>query len=85
LREENIMRSYIGVAFVSVALVLGACGGTPGDRAVSGAAIGAAGGAIAGAFLGAPALGAIAGAAAGATVGAVTTPGQVDLGKPVWE
>jgi hypothetical protein len=38
-----------------------------------------------GAIFGAPAIGALVGAAAGGTVGAVTTPSEVDLGKPVWK
>jgi osmotically inducible lipoprotein OsmB len=79
------MHLPLKVAAVGLALLLAACGATPADRAMSGAAIGAAGGAIAGAFLGAPLIGAAAGAAAGGAVGAATTPSQVDLGKPVWE
>lgn len=64
--------------------ILGACGNSTGDRAVSGAAIGAGGGALAGWALGSPALGALAGGAAGAAVGGLTNSNQIDLGKPVW-
>lgn len=79
------MMSRIGIAVVGLAFLLAACGATPTDRAVTGAGIGAAGGAIVGALVGAPLIGAGIGAAAGATAGAVTSPSQVDLGKPVWE
>jgi len=63
---------------------LSACGTNPGDRALSGAGIGAAAGAVIGAPFGAPALGAAVGAAAGGATGALTTPSQVDLGRPAW-
>lgn len=79
------MRSRLGFAVVGLGFLVAACGSTPGDRALSGAGIGAASGAVLGAFFGAPGLGAAAGAAAGGMAGAVTTPSQVDLGKPVWE
>jgi osmotically inducible lipoprotein OsmB len=64
---------------------LAACGYTTGDRAVSGGAIGAAGGAAAGALVGAPLGGALLGGAAGAATGALTSPSQIELGKPAWE
>ena len=79
------MRSRFGYCAIVMAFLLTACGATTGDRAVSGAAIGAGAGAVGGAFLGVPLAGAAIGAAAGATLGAVTTPSQVDLGKPVWK
>ena len=79
------MVTRTGLAIIGLAFLLAACGATPGDRAVSGAAIGAAGGAVVGAMVGAPLAGAAIGAAAGGVTGAVTTPSQVDLGKPVWE
>jgi osmotically inducible lipoprotein OsmB len=79
------MRSRLGFAIIGLALLVSACGVTPGDRALSGAAIGAAGGAVVGAMVGAPAVGAAIGAAAGGVTGAATTPSQVDLGRPVWE
>jgi hypothetical protein len=65
-------------------LSLSACGNTPGDRALSGAGIGAAAGAVIGAPFGAPAIGAAVGAVAGGATGALTTPSQVDLGRPIW-
>ena len=65
-------------------LALSACGSTPSDRALSGAGIGAAAGAVIGAPFGAPGVGAAVGAAAGGLAGAVTTPSQVDLGRPIW-
>lgn len=71
-------------AVFAAALALAGCGETVGDRGLSGAGIGAAGGAVIGAIVGAPLVGAAIGAGAGAAVGAVTTPSQVDLGKPVW-
>lgn len=79
------MGTRLGVSIVAAALLLSACGTTTTDRAASGAGIGAAAGAIGGAFFGAPLIGAAVGAAAGGTVGAVTTPSDVDLGKPVWK
>ena len=65
-------------------LALSACGTNPGDRALSGAGLGAAAGAVIGAPFGAPGIGAAIGAAAGGATGAVTSPSQVDLGRPVW-
>jgi len=66
-------------------LALTACGETTGDRGLSGAGIGAAGGAVIGAMVGDPLAGAAIGAGVGAATGALTTPSQVDLGKPIWE
>ena len=65
-------------------LCLSACGHSTGDRALSGAGIGAAGGAVAGALVGAPLTGALIGGAVGAGTGALTSPNQVNLGKPIW-
>lgn len=73
------------VVSLTAALLLGACGTTPGERATSGAGIGAATGAVAGALVGAPLLGAAIGAGVGATTGAVTDPNDVYLGKPIWK
>lgn len=70
-------------------LMLAACGETKNDRALSGAGIGAGTGAVVGAavagnpWAGAAVGGAI-GAGAGAAVGALTTPNDVNLGKPAW-
>lgn len=72
-----------GVAIVSL-LALAGCGHSTGDRALSGAGIGAAVGVVGGALVGAPLEGAVIGGAVGAGAGALTTPHQVDLGRPVW-
>ncbi|HTS94367.1 MAG TPA: hypothetical protein VMG55_20310 [Stellaceae bacterium] len=61
-------------------LMLGACGTSPGCRALTGAGLGAAGGAALGAIGGNPAAGAIAGGVAGAAVGGLTSPDQVYAG-----
>jgi len=66
-------------------LILAACGNTTGDRGLSGAAIGAGAGAVGGALVGAPLAGAAIGGVAGGAAGALTTPNQIDLGRPVWE
>jgi osmotically inducible lipoprotein OsmB len=65
-------------------LSLTACGETMGDRAVSGAGIGAGVGLLGGALAGAPLAGALVGGALGAGAGMLTTPNQVDLGRPAW-
>ncbi len=67
------------------ALLLAGCGTTPKDRALSGAAIGAGAGGVGGALVGSPVGGALLGGAAGAAAGGLTSPNQVDLGKPVWQ
>jgi hypothetical protein len=79
------MSTRIGILMVVAALLLSACGTTPGDRGLSGAGIGAAGGAVIGAMVGAPLAGAAIGAGAGALTGAATSPSQINLGKPAWE
>jgi osmotically inducible lipoprotein OsmB len=69
------------------ALALGAsgCGYNRGERALSGAGIGAAGGAIIGAVAGGnPATGALIGGGVGALGGALTSPRQLNLGRPIW-
>ena len=72
-------------ATVGLSLALAACGETQGERGLSGAAIGAGAGAVIGAVtpIG-PAGGALIGGAAGAATGVLTTPSQVNLGKPVY-
>jgi len=65
-------------AIVAATLGLAACGDTPGDRAVSGAALGAGTGAIIGAATGTAATGAAIGAGVGAVAGAATTPRDGD-------
>jgi osmotically inducible lipoprotein OsmB len=74
-------RIFVTAAALSV-IALAGCGETTGDRALSGAGIGAGVGAIGGLMVGAPLQGAAIGAAAG--TGALTSPSQVDLGRPVW-
>jgi osmotically inducible lipoprotein OsmB len=66
-------------------LALAACGQTTGDRALSGGAIGAGAGALGGALVGSPGAGALIGGAVGAGTGALTSPSQIDLGRPVWQ
>jgi hypothetical protein len=75
----------VSIALALTGLLLAGCGQTPGDRAVSGGAIGAGVGAVGGAMVGAPLAGAVIGGAAGAGTGALTSPDQVDLGRPVWK
>jgi osmotically inducible lipoprotein OsmB len=82
---EVHMPARMGLIASAMALALAACGNSPGDRAISGGAIGAGAGAVGGALLGAPLAGAALGGAAGAAAGGLTSPGQIDLGKPVWE
>jgi peptidoglycan hydrolase-like protein with peptidoglycan-binding domain len=65
---------------------LAACGTTTEDRAAGGAGIGAVAGTVIGALTGFGLVqGALVGAGAGALTGAVTTPAQVDLGRPIWK
>jgi osmotically inducible lipoprotein OsmB len=80
---------YLQLAIIPCILALSACGETPKDRAASGALVGAGAGAAVGAVVaGNPwagaAVGGAVGAGAGAAVGSMTSPSQVDLGKPVW-
>ena len=67
------------------AMLLAACGTSPGERAVSGGALGAGAGAAIGAMTGNPATGALIGGLGGAAAGGLTSPNQVDLGRPIWE
>ncbi len=81
------MKKVAMVAAVCSLGLLAACGTTPQERTTGGAATGAATGAAIGA-LGGPVgagVGALIGAGTGAATGAVTTPRQVNLGKPVWD
>jgi osmotically inducible lipoprotein OsmB len=70
---------------IGLSLALAACGETKGERGLSGAAVGAGAGAVVGAVtpIG-PAGGALIGGAAGAATGVLTTPSQVNLGKPAY-
>lgn len=68
------------------ALLLGACGASKSDRAISGGAIGAGAGAAAGALTGGSVVGgALLGGAGGAAAGALTDQDDIDLGKPAWK
>src|ERR1041385_8331137 len=80
------MKRAADVMVFGVLGLLAACGTEPKERATGGAAAGAATGAGIGALAGPPgmALGALVGGGAGATAGAVTSPNQVNLGKPPW-
>ena len=70
---------------IGLALALAACGETQGERGLSGAAIGAGAGAVIGAVtpIG-PAGGALIGGAVGGATGVLTTPSQVNVGKPTY-
>lgn len=72
---------------VSGLALLAGCGTNKTDRTAGGAATGAGTGALVGAIAGPPGavVGAAVGAAAGGATGAVTSPKQVNLGKPVWD
>lgn len=72
------------VGLATSVLALGACGTNPTDRALSGGAIGAGTGLVGGALLGAPVAGMAIGALGGAAVGALTSPDQVNMGRPAW-
>lgn len=74
------------LAIISVVTIgaLSACGSSTQDRAISGAGIGAGVGAVGGLLVGDPLTGALIGGVVGGGAGALTTPDQVDLGKPVW-
>ncbi len=86
-RKVTMMARHIPfiAALVCYGLALSGCGDSPGDRAASGGLIGAgAGAAISGLAGGSLATGALLGGAAGAIGGAVTSPDDIDLGRPVW-
>lgn len=75
---------FVSLAALSV-LALAACGTTPTDRALSGAAIGAGTGAAAGALTGGSVVaGTLIGGAAGAAAGGLTDSRDFDLGRPLW-
>ena len=72
---------------VLVAATAAGCGDSEFDRVTTGASAGAGTGAAVG-LLGGPigwGLGAALGAGVGAVAGHMTTPEQVDLGKPLWQ
>src|SRR4051794_1084894 len=71
---------------VVAAASLAACGTTTEDRAAGGAGVGAVAGTVIGAVTGFGLIqGALLGAGVGAGTGALTTPSQIDLGKPLWK
>ena len=78
------VKSIAATAALLTAMALGACGTTPGDRAVSGGLIGAGAGAAVGSLSGNAGAGALIGGAAGAVAGAVTDPCTLNLGDPWW-
>ena len=80
------MNGRVIIVSLGMLSLLAACGTTPQERTTGGAAAGAATGAAVGALAGPPGMvvGALVGGGAGATAGAVTTPQQVNLGKPPW-
>jgi hypothetical protein len=69
---------------LGLALALSACGYNTTDRALSGGLLGAGAGAAVGSLTGSAGTGALIGGAAGAAGGALTSPGQVNLGRPAW-
>jgi osmotically inducible lipoprotein OsmB len=79
------MTRYSKLLF-ALPLFVAACGSTPQDRALSGGGIGAAGGAILGAVTGWSVIGGtLLGTGLGAAIGGLTSPENLNLGKPIWQ
>jgi hypothetical protein len=79
------MRSLSIVLATVAVMTLAACGSSPMDRGLSGAAIGAGAGAATSAITGGSVGGgALLGGALGAAAGLLTDSGQFDLGTPIW-
>jgi osmotically inducible lipoprotein OsmB len=78
------MKTTLALVAGVALLGLAACGTSPGDRAASGGLIGAGTGAAAGALMGNPLAGAVVGGAVGAGTGLLTSPDNVQLGRPAW-
>lgn len=78
-------RTTFSIALALPLLLLGACGNSTSDRALSGGGIGAGVGLVGGALVGAPVEGALIGAAVGAGTGALTDKDDIDVGDPVWK
>lgn len=79
------MKTLKAIPLVLAILALAGCGRSPGERAVSGGLLGAgAGAAISGLTGGSLATGAVIGGALGAAGGAVSSPRNVNLGRPAW-
>jgi hypothetical protein len=86
--ETTMRHSLKGIAAglaLTAALVLAACGTTPGERAVTGGLLGAGAGAAIGSVTGSAGKGAVIGGVAGAITGAVTDPCTLNLGDPYWK
>lgn len=80
------MKSVIATSLLACGLALAGCGSSPGERAVSGGLIGAGTGAAVGGLTGGSVgTGALIGGAVGAVGGAVTSPRDVNLGRPAWQ
>lgn len=79
-----LLKKFLIGATVASALVLGGCGTSPTDRAVSGGLLGAGAGAAIGSVTGSAGTGAVIGGVAGAAIGAATDPCDLDLGDPFW-
>jgi len=82
-----MQKARIAAAALAVAAMVAGCGDSQFDRVTTGASAGAGTGAAVG-LLGGPigwGLGAALGAGVGAVAGSMTTPEQVDLGKPLWQ
>jgi osmotically inducible lipoprotein OsmB len=85
-RNFSMNLSKQKIAALMLLMLLGACGSTTGDRALSGGAIGAGVGAVGGAIVGgSPGTGALIGGAVGAATGGLTKQKDLDLGRPVWQ
>src|SRR5438874_13067123 len=81
--KATLKRAAIS-AVLATTLALSACCTTPGDRAVSGGLLGAGTGAVIGSVTGSAGRGALIGGLGGAAVGALTSPTQVNPGRPPW-
>lgn len=82
-----LMSRGIATAFFlsGIGLALTGCGYSTGDRAASGGLLGAGAGAAVGGLTGGSVVGgALIGGAIGAVGGAVTSPNDVNLGRPAW-
>ncbi len=80
--SHGIVKAFV---LAGIGLALAGCGYSPGDRAASGGLLGAGAGAGVAALTGGSVVGgALIGGAVGAVGGAVTSPDDVNLGRPVW-
>ena len=85
LHLQQLCHDATGLILSGLVLTLSACGGSTGERAVSGGLLGAGAGAAVGAVTGGGiGTGALVGGALGAAGGAVTSPRDVNLGRPIW-